>query len=99
MTTIIIISTIIIIPLCFALFEIGWIYGEKNIRDELIYEEKYKEIFDMIHKWNKCPENYDYIKSQIIGLRNLKFKDKERTNILFSNFWREWESVNIRNKS
>jgi hypothetical protein len=99
MATTIIISAIIIFPICFALFEVGWIYGENDLRNELEYEEKYKKIFDMLRLYGKCPENYDLIKSEIIKLNKLKFKDKERTNILFSNFWREWESVNIRNKS
>lgn len=93
MTTIIIIISAIILTICFILFEIGWIYGEKNLRNELKYESLYKEIFDMYRLYDVNLANYDLIQSKLLELGQLKFKDKERTHILSCNFWQKYRSI------
>lgn len=92
MTTLI--GIIIYLALLGLLFWIGKNYGIRCSNDAKEYDLIYEDIWDDIYgSLDKDPWNYDLINSKLIELSKLRYKDKERTNVLWDNFLIEWEKV------
>lgn len=75
------------------IWQLGKNYGRYCLANEIAYNKFYSEIWNDIHDMHKYPENYDLINSKLIELGKMKFKDKERTNVLIQGFWKEWEGI------
>jgi len=83
--------------LCAVICAAFWIveYGKKQLKQEREYEKLYSEISDMINcdLYSINESNYRYIKDELIKLGKLKFKNKEKTSVLTTKFFRKYVSI------
>jgi hypothetical protein len=75
--------------IAFLLYEWGRI-GAKRFEE---YDKKYCYINLLIHARNVCKPNHEFIKSQLIELQNMKYKDDEKTEVLIREFQAKLEEV------
>jgi hypothetical protein len=91
-----ILSGIIILILFFAgLFCIAYGFVKwqrrRNLQEDE-YERVYKWTQNVINDWQANEQSYDYIMKLFERLNHLKFKNKEKTKILFVEFLMKYKS-------
>lgn len=81
-----------------ALFVIAWIIvetGKRNAESAKEYDAKYLRIESIIDNYQVCEANYDWIMSLLKHLGQLPYKDKERTSVLTTKFFRAMKMITM----
>ena len=71
------------------MFAVGYSFyliGKRNAQAFAEYEAQYKVILDMITNYPVNRGNYDLIVAEFHKLNALKYKDRENTSVLFTQF-------------
>jgi hypothetical protein len=79
-----------------AMFVVAWAiveYGKKQMRLEKEYDRVYKWIQSVIDDWKVNEQSYKYIMRLFDQLNSLKFKNKEKTSVLFTNFLLKYKTI------
>jgi hypothetical protein len=75
---------------------IAWLiveYGKRNLRLEQEYERCHDLARSAINHLDINEVNYDYITKLLINLGQLKWKDREKTEVLTMTFFRKYEKM------
>src|SRR4030042_4376448 len=75
---------------------IAWLiveYGKHNLYLEQEYERRYKYTKNAVDYLEVNKSNYDYIMRLLITLGQLKWKDREKTEVLTMTFFRKYEEI------
>ena len=67
-----------------------WKYGKRQAELAKTYDKLYEVIQDMVNYLPETAENFDKIENKLIILGNLKYKDKEKTDVLTRTFYRKF---------
>ena len=65
--------------------------GTKCIKKD--YEKDYKDLERAVRHWKTTPRNYERIRNMIIKIRKYGCRDKERIDVLTTEFHRRYESI------
>jgi hypothetical protein len=79
-----------------AMFVVAWAiveYGKKQMRLEKEYDRVYIWIQLVIDDWRVNEQSYKYIMRLFDQLNSLKFKNKEKTSVLFTNFLLKYKTI------
>ena len=69
---------------------VGWTHAQK--RAEIEYMDLYFEIIGLI-ELPVTYENYSVVHKKFVELSKLRYKNKEKTSVLYNNFMRKFKSV------
>jgi|GEM_PF-4298021 len=87
--------TFIVIFIAIALLGIiiWWLiaWGKKEVTNKFEYDMFYLWLKDCIENYALHKDNYNFVKTKLIELGQLKYKDKERTSVLTVQFFRRFE--------
>jgi hypothetical protein len=75
------------------LFVATWYYQEARLSksiSERAYEMQYKAIQGYIDHWPVTPESYNAILAELKRLGNMKYKNREKTEVLTTQFLRKY---------
>lgn len=75
------------VVIAWLIFEIGK-RKKKNLQDENEYERRYLFIGHAIDEMEITPENYDYILRMLCQLGQMKFKNREKMEVITLRFFR-----------
>lgn len=70
-----------------------WLYDKIHLRNRIkianenLYNKRYTLLKDMIYSYELHRDNYGYLKTQLLWLGQMGFKDHERTSVLTTEFF------------
>lgn len=71
-------------------YKIRMYYKLKRVNENL-YNMKYLWLKNIVHSYARHRDNYNYLKTQLMQLGQMKYKDHERTSVLTVEFFRRFE--------
>lgn len=67
--------------------------GRKNVIESNEYDKKYSAIQRIIRRYQVCEVNYYWIEKLFVNLGQCKYKNPEKTEILYNEFRDRYKSV------
>lgn len=67
-------------------------YG-KEVSDQAAQYEKIYDKIQRVMTYDICEANYEWIKRLLVELRECKYKNKEHTEVLTTQFYRQYQEV------
>lgn len=73
-------------------------YGNKQATHAAEYETKYAKIEQIIDTYEVCELNFDWINRLFDHLYELKYKNPERTEVLYNQFREKYSYIIVKRK-
>ena len=90
--------TTIILVLLFvaAVIIMAWLIarvGRKNLVDALDYDMRYLWLKDRVDTYSVNEYNYKYLKDQLLKLGQMQYKNREKTSVLTTTFFKRFLEI------
>ena len=67
--------------------------GHRNAMMAKEYEKKYLMIKDIVYDSYVCEQNYEWIMKLLVNLGQLKYKNREMTEVLYDEFVKKYAEI------
>jgi hypothetical protein len=74
-------------------FYLLWLWGKKSAEREREYEKLYLCIEAYIETYEINEWNYKTILNELVNLGQLRYKDREKTSVLTTKFFRKYRDI------